>query len=268
MVFRYEGGQVTVSGQPLVPMGLREENYKRVGKHLLLTPEQARAKMAPEHRQKAMLDVQPGVDPFDASLLPDGAVTLANLPDPFGSLNATAALDVFTRQRHILDNGAYVSYWLDAMVPILDERIWLDQQLAVPEFMDHPARPDAVKRQTFLQSELGEYAELISWSEAHADRCWQTLTEAEREPVAHMWLTQPTDARLVGRSWQDQARFFRTWPTGAYVDGRWFVNLHNVLYLDIAHLWNHGPTWLGEPVEMPPDDQSHLDGWHARLMSG
>ena len=24
------------------------------------------------------------------------------------------------RQRHVLDNGAYVSYWLDAMVPILD----------------------------------------------------------------------------------------------------------------------------------------------------
>ena len=36
MVFRYEGGQVTCVRLSLVPMGLREENYKRVGKHHLL----------------------------------------------------------------------------------------------------------------------------------------------------------------------------------------------------------------------------------------
>lgn len=213
-----------------------------------------------------MLEAVPVVDPFDASLLPDGAVTLANQPDSISPIYA--GLPVDRKQELVIQWGECVDVWLDDMVTLITERLFLDAKLALPELQDHPHRPVAVNRRDWLNDELRSTAEMVSEFEAAADRCWTAMSVEEREPVAHAWLVHPETGRLAGRAWLDNAQFGRTWPTGAYVDGRWFVNLHNVLYLDIAHLWNHGPTWLGEPVEMPPDDQSHLDGWHARLMSG
>lgn len=256
-MFRYENGQVTVAGEPITPQALRDENYQRIGKHLSLTAEQARAKMAPEHRLQAMH----AIDPFDPSLLKPGDKTLATMPDPFGALEATAALDVWARQRHILDNGGYITYWLDALCRHLDERMWLDSQLAItdPELAEHPMRAAAVQKRDHHQAEICELVELIVWSEAHADRCWQTLTVQEREPVCHMHLTDPTCERLIGRSWQDQARFFRTWPTGAYVDGRWFANLNNYLYVELAPLWQGERVWLGEPAEIPPEPDTWIN---------
>lgn len=200
-----------------------------------------------------MLEAVSIVDPFDPSTLPDGAKTLANQPDPISPIYANLPLD---RQHElVIQWGECVDVWLGDMVTLITERLFLDAKLALPELQDHPHRPVAENRRDWLNDELRSTAEMITEFEAHADRCWQTMTEAEREPVAHIWLTQPTDTRLVGRAWLDNAKFGRTWPTGAYVDARWFANLHNVLYLDIAHLWNRGPTWLGEPVELPAEPE-------------
>ena len=204
-----------------------------------------------------MLEAVPIVDPFDASLLPDGAVTLANQPDPISPIYAGLPLE--RKHELIVQWGECVDQWLDAMIVLLDERMTLDANLAKPELQDHPQRPLAEKRRDWLNGEIRSAAEMIADFEAAADRCWGSMTPDERLPVAHAWLTNPQTGRLVGRAWRDYARFGRTWPTGAYVDGRWFANLNNYLYVELAPLWQGERVWLGEPAELPPEPDTWIN---------
>lgn len=242
MVFRKAPTVLEVNGKTLIP-ALRNKDLERMGKHIKLSADEIRQRYAPEHRQAALDAVQPTISI-------DEPLPARELPDPFASMGAITEMDVYERQRIVHDQGGFVDTWLGQLAALATERVWLEGQISDPRWADHPARPDAMKRHESMFAEMADIAESIAYGEAWADRCWQTMTLAERMTVNHMWLTDHNDARLIGRSWKDQARYGWKWPQGCYVDGRWFVGLPDRLYIDLHPLWRDGPTWLGDPVEI------------------
>ena len=244
MVFRQAPSVQSINGKPIIPDPKANSDYAYLGKHTRLTAEQIRDRFAGEYRQAAMQRVDPS-EPLPPH--PDGGDVLDRTPDPVWSVTHQT---VQARQRIVRDNGGFVDQWLGEIAVLAKDRAWLDERIADPRWQDHPARPDAITERDALQAKIADIADSIAWQEAYADRAWQTLTPEERAPVAHMWLTDPQDTRLVTRAWRDQAQFGWKWPRGCYVEAAWFMELPTRLYMDIQHLWQHGPTWLGEPVEL------------------
>lgn len=232
MVFRHEGNKATIAGKPITT---KTEDPNRYGKHIQLTAEQV------ERRGNAMNAIE---------AIGEVPEQPCEHPEPFADRDAISEMPVYERQRIIHDQGGFVDKWLGEMAVIASDRLWLEGQLHDPRWMDHPGRADALKKYDAHGEELKDIADSIAWGEAWADRCWQTLTPEEREPVCHMWLTDPTENRLIGRAWRDQAQFGWKWPKGCRVEARWFIGLPTALFTELTHLWMKGPTWLGEPVEI------------------
>lgn len=253
MVFQHVNGKAIVNGKELKPAD-RDEGLERVGKHIRLTKEQIQQRYTPGHRQAALDAVEP-TEPlpnFDQECAENTKERV--LPDPFGPIEAIASQPVYERQRIVHDQGAFVDSWLLEIAVVAKDRAWLKSQIADPRWADHPGRPDALAKIEAMNAQISEIADSIAWAEAFADRQWQTLTPEERKPVAYMWLTSHEDARLVTRAWKDQAQFCCSWPKGFRVEGVWFKNLPDRLYMDLMPLWRPDATWLGEPIFLSDDD--------------
>lgn len=233
MVFRKAPHVTKVAGTHIPPKP--SEDPRRFGKHVNLTLDQV------ERRANALNAVEAiGEFPGEPS----------DKPDVFANHASLSEMPVYERQRIIHDQGGYVDKWLGQMAVIAEERSWLDQQLVDPRWADHPSRPDAIKQRAEFDEQLRDIADSIAWAEAWADRCWQTLKQEQREPIAHMWLTDPADERLLCRSWADQAQYGWKWPKGCRVEARWFTGLPEPIYTPLTVMWMHTTTWLGEPVEI------------------
>lgn len=238
MVFRHEGNKVTIAGKPIKKSEPEDSNH--YGKHIKLTAKQI------ELRANTMNSIE-AVNDMD--------MAPAEHPDPFARHAAIAEMPIYERQRIVHDQGGFVDKWLGEMSVIASDIGWLDNQLSDPRWADHPGRADALKQRAVYEEHLRDIADSIAWAEAWADRCWQTLTVEEREPVCHLWLTDPETPRLIGRSWKDQAQFGWKWPQGFRVEAKWFVGLPTELYTQLTPLWMQEPTWLGEPVEIEIDEE-------------
>lgn len=236
MVFRHEGSTASIAGKPIE----KSVDPSRYGKHIKLTAQQI------ELRSNKM-------DSIEA--VEDFYTNPAEHPSPFASHAAISEMPVYERQRIVHDQGGFVDKWLGEMAVIATDSEWLDGQLSDPRWVDHPGRADGLKKRGEYDEQLQDIADSIAWAEAWADRCWQSLTVEEREPVAMMWLTDPQSPRLIGRSWKDQSQFGWKWPKGFRVQAKWFTELPTALYTELTPLWMNEPTWLGEPVEINESDE-------------
>lgn len=148
-------------------------------------------------------------------------------------------IDVFREEtvEHRLSVASELKGWVEQRLgelsATIDEQRWLRRKLEDPALTDHPERPSAVKHCRDLEAQIDEYASDIAYLEAHADRIWQSLDPADREPLAMAWVADVTDDRIIMNAWTRLAPVGFTWPVNTRVSGAWFTCLSGPLIEDM-----------------------------------
>lgn len=176
--------------------------------------------------------------------------------DPFPPIETFAAETVAHRHSVACDLFGWVEQILSDMAPLADDENWLRLQLREPAFLEHPDRPDALQRLHTMHDQLAQYASDIAYLEAHVDRIWQSLDEADRKPLAGNWVASVTDERLILNAWKHVAPVGYRWPDYYHVQYAWFDQMSPALLHDIKAAWPQAGLPLGRIHEWETEDEA------------
>jgi hypothetical protein len=161
----------------------------------------------------------------DADQYPDVNV------DPF---HVDTALSPELRASALADTARWVDGWVGELATLARKAARLQCKLMDPALAADPHRPDAVQRSLGLDHQVMDKARAIVWTEAGADRVWQSLTVEERglHAADFAWRTRATEERLVGAAWFRFGPDY-AWPVGWRLDRLWLAGMPLVVVMDL-----------------------------------
>lgn len=181
------------------------------------------------------------------------------------ALDPFPPIDVFRNDtvEHRISVGCELKGWVEQkmgeLATTVDEADWLRRQLEDGAHADHPDRPEAVVRCKKLEDDIVDLATDIAFLEAHADRIWQSLDPADREPLAAAWVADVNDDRIILNAWTRIAQVGFRWPKNYGVYRTWFASLSRPLIDDMNERGLKDGIPLGEQKDPFEDKEQDND---------
>jgi hypothetical protein len=152
-------------------------------------------------------------------------------PDPF---HVDTTLEPELRASALADTARWVDQWVGELATLARKAARLQCKLMDPALAADPHRPDAVQRSFQLDHEVAQKAVDVLWTEAGADRVWQSLTVEQRglHGADFWWRTQALEPRLIGAAWFRFGPDYG-WPVGWRLNRLWLAGMPLVIVMDL-----------------------------------
>lgn len=168
--------------------------------------------------------------------------------DPFPNVEVWRAKSVDERVSWLEEMARWTEQFISDCAGISRKYDVLKDKLEDPKLADNPHRSKAVHRAEAIWEDMVQAARDALWTIAEADRAWQSLAVAEREPVDGHWHTPAATPRLVGQAWYGLA-LFETWGRRFRLSRLHYNDFPEPLIRDL-HAVN---IWAWQPTATPPD---------------